>query len=308
MMAAAKRPEAQAPPFPPTRGRVAFDAPLDRLTWFRVGGKADALFRPADLDDLTSVLRALPAATPVWPLGVGSNVILRDGGVRGVVVLLRGPFVAIEVAGDVVTAGAGALSGNVARVAADAGLAGLEFLSGVPGSVGGAVRMNAGAYGGETRSVLLWAEIVGRDGALRRQTPDELALAYRRSNLADDDIVVRAAFQGTPDDPAAVKARLRDVQAQREASQPLRTRTGGSTFRNPVGARAWELIDAAGCRGLRVGRAHVSDKHCNFLIADDGATASDIEALGEAVRRRVKDRTGVDLQWEIKRIGQEDPS
>lgn len=306
MMAAAKKQEPRGAMWlPPSRGRIAFDAPLARFTWFRVGGPADVLFRPADVDDLAAFLKALPADVPVWPLGVGSNVIIRDGGVEGVTALLRGPFVEIRVEGDVVVAGAGALGANVARVAADAGLSGPEFLSGVPGSVGGAVRMNAGAYGGETKDILLWAEIVERDGEIRRATPDELALSYRHSNLAADAIVVRAAFQGTPDDPEAVKARLRDVQAKREASQPLRTRTGGSTFRNPPDAKAWELIDAAGCRGLRMGGAHVSTKHCNFMIADDGATAADIEALGEAVRRRVEAKTGVLLEWEIKRVGRE---
>jgi len=290
---------------PEARGRIQLDAPLARFTWFGVGGLADALFRPADGEDLADFLKALPPETPVTPLGVGSNIIVRDGGVEGVVVLLRGPFARVAVEGETVVAGGGALSANVARVAADAGLAGVEFLSGVPGSVGGAVRMNAGAYGGETVDALLWAEVVGRSGAVSRLTPAELDLAYRHSNLASDDIVVRAAFKGTPDDPAAVKARLQSVQDAREASQPLRSRTGGSTFRNPPGGKAWELIDAAGCRGLRVGSAHVSEKHCNFLIADEGARAADVEALGEEVRRRVKETSGVDLQWEIKRIGRE---
>ncbi len=300
MMAAAKLPTSA---WPEVRGRLAFDAPLARFTWFRVGGPADVLFRPADADDLSAFLAALPVETPVWPLGVGSNVIIRDGGIEGVVVLLRGPFAASEVAGDLVIAGAGGLSANVALKAADAGLAGLEFLSGVPGSVGGAVRMNAGAYGGEVKDVLVWADVVGRDGAVRRMTPASLNLAYRHSDLAADAIVARAAFRGTPDAPDAVRARLRAVQAAREASQPLRTRTGGSTFRNPPGGKAWEAIDAAGCRGMRMGAVHVSEKHCNFLIAEEGATAADIEALGEAVRRQVRERTGVMLDWEIKRVG-----
>lgn len=305
MAAPALPPDPRLSALPRTRGRIAFDAPLARFTWFRVGGAADVLFRPADVDDLAAFLAGLDPATPVWPLGVGSNVIVRDGGVEGVVVLLRGPFVEIAVEGQSVISGAGALSANVARLAADAGLAGLEFLSGVPGSVGGAVRMNAGAYGGETRQALVWAEIVGRDGRPRRATAADLDLAYRHSNLAEDDIVVRACFRGTPEEPTLVRQRLLDVQARREASQPLRTRTGGSTFRNPDGGKAWELIDAAGCRGLQVGGAHVSHKHCNFLIAEDGATASDIEALGEAVRKRVKAKTGFDLQWEIRRVGRE---
>ncbi len=309
MAAAAMPPPGPAPrmhlALPPTRGRVTLDAPLARFTWFRVGGPADVLFRPADIADLADFLKALPTTVQVWPLGVGSNVIVRDGGVAGVVVLLRGPFVEISVEGDTVVAGAGALAGNVARLAADAGLGGLEFLSGVPGSIGGAVRMNAGAFGGETKTALVWAEIVSRAGEIRRVTGEEIGLAYRHSDLAADDIVMRACFKGTPDNATVVRARLLDVQAQREASQPLRTRTGGSTFRNPLGAKAWELIDAAGCRGLRIGAAHVSEKHCNFLIAEDGCTATDIETLGETVRRRVKEKTGVDLQWEIKRIGRE---
>lgn len=290
---------------PSVRGRIVCDAPLARYTWFRVGGPADALFRPADADDLAAFLAALNPIIPVWPLGVGSNVIIRDGGVEGVVVLLRGPFVEIVVEETTVIAGAGALGANAARRAADAGLAGLEFLSGVPGSVGGAVRMNAGAYGGETKETLLWADVIGRNGERRRLNVEDLGLAYRHSDLASDDIVIRAGFQGTPDDPEAVRQRLVDVQVKREASQPLRNRTGGSTFRNPKGGKAWELIDQAGCRGLRIGQAHVSNKHCNFMIAEDGAVASDIEALGESVRQRVKAKTGIDLQWEIKRIGRE---
>jgi UDP-N-acetylmuramate dehydrogenase len=302
MMAAAALPSSM---IPNPRGRIAFDAPLARFTWFRVGGNADVLFRPADADDLSDFLRDLPTDIPVLPLGVGSNIIVRDSGVEGVVVLLRGPFVEISVEDDVVISGAGALSANVARLAADAGLAGLEFLSGVPGGIGGAVRMNAGAYGGETGDVLVWAEIIGRDGSIRRVTTQGLELAYRHSNLAADDIVVRAAFRGTEDDADDVHARLRDVQARREESQPLRTRTGGSTFRNPPGGKAWQLIDGAGCRGLKVGAAHVSEKHCNFLIAEGGATAADIEALGNLVRERVKASSGVELLWEIKRIGRE---
>lgn len=307
MAAALSRPNATLS-LPEVRGRITHDAPLARYTWFRVGGPADALFRPADADDLADFLAALDPATPVWPLGVGSNVVIRDDGVDGVVILLRGPFVEIVVEGETVIAGAGALGANAARRAADAGLAGLEFLSGVPGSVGGAVRMNAGAYGGETREILIWADVIGRDGAIRRLSASDLGFAYRHSNLAVDDIVIRAAFQGTPDDPNAVLQRLADVQAKREASQPLRNRTGGSTFRNPEGGKAWELIDKAGCRGLRVGQAHVSNKHCNFMIAEDGATADDIETLGETVRRRVMEKTGVELQWEIKRIGRETQS
>jgi UDP-N-acetylmuramate dehydrogenase len=288
---------------PSVKGRIAFDAPLARFTWFGVGGPADVLFRPQDADDLATFMAALPDDVPVWPLGVGSNVIIRDGGVRGVVVLLRGGFTEVEAEDDVVVAGAGALAANVARRGADAGLGGLEFLSGVPGSVGGAVRMNAGAYGGEVTDVLVSAEVVTRAGEVLRLDAAELGFAYRHSDLAVDDIVVRSAFRGVEDDSDVVRQRLLDVQAKREESQPLRSRTGGSTFRNPVGGKAWELIDAAGCRGMQVGGAKVSEKHCNFLIAEDGATAADIEALGAAVHAAVKKSSGIDLHWEIKRVG-----
>ena len=288
---------------PTVKGRIAFDAPLARFTWFGVGGPADVLFRPADVDDLASFLAALPDDVPVWPLGVGSNVIIRDGGVRGVAILLRAGFANVDADDDLVVAGAGALAANVARRGADAGLGGLEFMSGVPGSVGGAVRMNAGAYCGEVRDVLISAEVVTRAGEIIRLDTDDLGFAYRHSDLAVDDIVVRAAFRGVEDDPALVRQRLLDVQTKREESQPLRSRTGGSTFRNPEGCKAWELIDAAGCRGMRIGGAQVSEKHCNFLIALYGATAADIEALGQAVHAAVKQSSGIDLHWEIKRVG-----
>jgi UDP-N-acetylmuramate dehydrogenase len=288
---------------PTVKGRIAFDTPLARFTWFGVGGPADVLFRPADVDDLAAFLTALPNDVPVWPLGVGSNVIIRDGGVRGVAVLLRAGFADVDADDALVVAGAGALAANVARRGADAGLGGLEFMSGVPGSVGGAVRMNAGAYCGEVRDVLISAEVVTRAGEIIRLDTDDLGFAYRHSDLAVDDIVVRATFRGVEDNPALVRQRLLDVQTKREESQPLRSRTGGSTFRNPEGGKAWELIDAAGCRGMRIGGAQVSEKHCNFLIALDGATAADIEALGQAVHAAVKQSSGIDLHWEIKRVG-----
>lgn len=297
------RPLSKSATMPPTRGKIAFDAPLSRFTWFGVGGPADVLFRPADIDDLCSFLKNLNQKISVWPLGVGSNVIIRDGGIEGVVILLRGPFVKIFVENNLIIAGGGALSANVARVAADTGLTGTEFLSGVPGSVGGAVRMNAGAYGTETKDVLIWAEVVTRSGHLKRLSAEELGFSYRESILRSDDIVVRAAFKGCEDNPYDIKTRLSDLQKKRESSQPLRTRTGGSTFRNPEGMKAWELIDATGYRGYRVGTAHLSEKHCNFIIAENDANARDIEALGDFVRHQVKEKTGVDLQWEIKRIG-----
>lgn len=304
MNATASIPQDFRDALPRVRGRIAFDAPLARFTWFGVGGPADVLFRPLDAEDLGAFMAALPDDVPVWPLGVGSNVIIRDGGVRGVVVLLRSGFTDVEADDDLVVAGAGALAANVARRGADAGLGGLEFMSGVPGSVGGAVRMNAGAYGGEVTDVLVSAEVVTRDGEVVRLNVDDLGFAYRHSALAVDDIVIRAAFRGVEDDPALVRQRLLDVQARREESQPLRSRTGGSTFRNPPGGKAWELIDAAGCRGKTIGGAKVSEKHCNFLIAEEGCTAADIEALGTAVRAAVKQTSGVDLHWEIKRVGQ----
>lgn len=303
MNAAASIPHDFRDALPRVKGRIAFDAPLARFTWFGVGGPADVLFRPADTDDLATFMAALPDDVPVWPLGIGSNVIIRDGGVRGVVVLLRAGFTDVDADEDLVVAGAGALAANVARRGADAGLGGLEFLSGVPGSVGGAVRMNAGAYGGEVTDVLVSAKVITRNGEVLRLDADELGFAYRHSDLAMDDIVVRAAFRGVEDDPAIVRQRLLDVQTKREESQPLRSRTGGSTFRNPIGGKAWELIEAAGCRGMQAGGAQVSEKHCNFLIAQDGATAADIEALGNAVHAAVKQTSGIDLHWEIKRVG-----
>ena len=307
MNATASIPQDFRDALPRVKGRIAFDAPLAHFTWFGVGGPADVLFRPADVNDLAVFMAALPDDVPLWPLGVGSNVIIRDGGVRGVVILLRAGFTDVDADDDVVVAGAGALAANVARRGADKGLGGLEFLSGVPGSVGGAVRMNAGAYGGEVTDVLVSAEVVTRDGEVLRLDADDLGFAYRHSDLAVDDIVVRAAFRGVEDDPALVLQRLLDVQAKREESQPLRSRTGGSTFRNPEGGKAWELIDAAGCRGMQIGGAQVSEKHCNFLIALDGATAADIEALGHAVHAAVKQSSGIDLHWEIKRVGRSLP-
>jgi UDP-N-acetylmuramate dehydrogenase len=228
---------------------------------------------------------------------------VRDGGVDGVVIRFGGPLAKVAVEGDLVIAGAGALDQRVAQVAQQAGLAGLEFLIGIPGTIGGAVRMNAGAFGGETGDRLVWAEIVGRDGEIRRLGPDELGLAYRHSALPAGAAVVRAAFRGVPAEPAAILARMDAIRAEREAAQPLKVATGGSTFKNPPGQKAWQLIDRAGCRGLRQGAAMVSEKHCNFLINTGGASAAEVEALGETVRRRVLEASGVALEWEILRIG-----
>ena len=272
-------------------------------TWFRVGGPAEALVRPADADDLAGFLRALPHDVPVTVLGAASNLIVRDGGVHGVVVKLARGFADIVVEADGIIAGAAALDMTVAEHAAAAGLTGLEFLSGIPGTIGGAVAMNAGAYGGEIAACLDWAEIVTRSGELVRRESHALGFEYRHSSLPPGGVVVRARLRARAGNAASIAARMAEIRASREATQPVRARTGGSTFRNPPGMKAWELIDAAGCRGLVRGGAHVSEKHCNFLINTGGATAADIEGLGEEVRRRVRAASGVVLEWEIRRIG-----
>jgi len=288
---------------PPVRGRLTPDANIARSTWFRVGGAAEVLFEPADRDDLSAFLAARPDDAPVTVIGVGSNLLIRDGGIPGVTIRLGRAFAAISVSRTRVTAGAGAVDINVARAARDAGLGGMEFLSGIPGTVGGAVRMNAGAYGGEVADVLLEAEAVDGTGAVRHVAATELGFAYRHCSAPEDWIFTEAVFEGRPDDGAAIAARMADIATARGDSQPIRTRTGGSTFKNPPDARAWELIEAAGCRGLMVGGARVSDVHCNFLINTGTATAADLETLGETVRRRVAERCGVALEWEIRRIG-----
>lgn len=288
---------------PGVRGALRRDVPLGPLTWLRVGGPAELLFQPADGDDLAGFLAALPPDVPVLPMGVASNLLVRDGGIAGVVVRFGGPLAKVEVEGDLVVAGAGALDQRVAQVAQKAGLSGLEFFIGIPGTIGGAVRMNAGAFGGETKDRLVWAETLDRHGVLRRLDNAALGFAYRRSALPPDWVVVRAAFRGTPADPAQVLTRMDAIRAEREAAQPLRAATGGSTFKNPPGGKAWQLIDAAGCRGLRLGAAMVSEKHCNFLINTGGATAEEVERLGERVRQRVREHSGVELDWEVIRVG-----
>jgi UDP-N-acetylmuramate dehydrogenase len=288
---------------PATRGRIAAAAALAPATWFRVGGPAEWLLRPADADDLADVLRALPPEMPVSVIGAASNLIVRDGGIPGLVVRLARGFGAVETAADGVIAGAAALDATVAEHAAAAGLAGLEFLCGIPGTIGGAVAMNAGAYGSDFSEVLDWAEIVARSGERHRLAASALAFAYRHSALPPGAVVVRARLRARLGDPASIAARMAAIRAAREATQPVRARTGGSTFRNPPGMKAWELIEAAGCRGLRRGGAQVSEKHCNFLINTGEATATDIEGLGEELRRRVHAMSGVDLHWEIRRIG-----
>jgi UDP-N-acetylmuramate dehydrogenase len=307
MMMAAEQPTHLLDRLPPLRGRAQADVPLGPTTWFRVGGPAEVLVRPADTTDLCAFLAALPAEVPVLAVGAASNLIVRDGGVHGVVIRLARGFSAIETEADGVVAGAAALDLTVAEHAAAGGLAGLEFLSGIPGTVGGAVAMNAGAYGGDVAGCLDWAEIVTRDGQLLRIEAGRLGFAYRHASLPPGGIVVRARFRARHGDPAQIAARMAQIRASREATQPVRARTGGSTFRNPLpevsSHKAWELIDTAGCRGLTRGGAQVSEKHCNFLLNTGEATAADIEGLGEEVRRRVHAASGVTLEWEIRRIG-----
>jgi UDP-N-acetylmuramate dehydrogenase len=288
---------------PNLRGRLVANQPLGEFTWFRVGGPAQALFMPEDENDLAYALANLPKDMPVTVIGAGSNLIVRDGGVEGVVIRLGRGFAAVTTdAQHRVTAGAAVLDVMVARAAQKAGLAGLAFLSGIPGTIGGALRMNGGAYGGETGDILIEARGVDRAGTLRTFANAEMGFSYRYCSVPDDVVFTTAVFQGRPGEPAAVAAEMAAIKAKREASQP-RNRTGGSTFKNPPGTNAWKLIDEAGCRGLKVGDAQVSELHCNFLINLGHATASDIETLGETVRERVRARSGIDLEWEIKRIG-----
>ncbi|MBN8928111.1 MAG: UDP-N-acetylenolpyruvoylglucosamine reductase [Rhodospirillales bacterium 69-11] len=302
-MMAAMRIPGLADLLPPLRGRVQFDAPLAPFTWFRVGGKAEVLVRPADAEDLAQFLHALPREVPVHVIGAASNLIVRDGGLPGVTIRLARGFSAIVADETGLVAGAAALDVTVAEHAAAAALSGLEFLSGIPGTIGGAVAMNAGAYGGDVAGVLDWAEVVTRTGEQRRMSVADLAFAYRHAALPPGAVVVRARLRARAGAPGQIAARMAEIRANREASQPVRARTGGSTFRNPAGMKAWELIDAAGCRGLARGGAQVSEKHCNFLINTGSATAADVEGLGEEVRRRVHAATGVTLEWEIRRIG-----
>lgn len=289
---------------PELRGRLLANEPLAPLTWFRVGGPAQVLFTPADEDDLAYFLARLPADVPVYPIGVGSNLIVRDGGVAGVVIRLspRG-FGAIEAEGDTVRAGTAALDKRVAEAAAAANIAGLEFYFGIPGSIGGALRMNAGANGGETKDVLVEARGVTRAGDKVAFSNADMKFVYRGNGVDPSVIFTGATFRGRIAEPAAIRARMDAVQAHRETAQPIREKTGGSTFKNPPGHSAWKLIDAAGMRGVRVGGAEVSPMHCNFLINTGAATGHDIETLGETVRAKVKETSGIELQWEIKRIG-----
>ncbi|WP_238123379.1 MULTISPECIES: UDP-N-acetylmuramate dehydrogenase [unclassified Xanthobacter] len=288
---------------PNLRGRLIANAPLAELTWFRVGGPAQLLFLPADADDLAGLLAVLPAEVPVTVIGLGSNLIVRDGGVPGVVVRLAKGFTDIAVDGTRISAGAGVPDVKVARAAAEAGLEGFAFLRGIPGAIGGALRMNGGAYGGEVKDVFVGAEAVTRTGARVTLSATDMDFTYRHCGAPDDLIFTRATFEGRPGDAGEIAAQMAKITESREATQPIKSRTGGSTFKNPPGTSAWKLVDAAGCRGLTLGRAQVSELHTNFLVNLGGATAAEIEALGEEVRRRVREHSGVDLQWEIKRIG-----
>ncbi len=288
---------------PPVRGRLTPNAPLAPLVWFKAGGAAEWLFEPADTDDLCDFLRALDPTVPVMGLGLGSNLIVRDGGVPGVVVRLGKAFAKVAADGLTLSCGGGASGILVSSTARDAGIAGIEFLRSIPGTVGGFVRMNGGAYGREVADVLVEAQVVTRDGTLTTLSRADLNYRYRHSDLPEGAIVVSATFRGEAGDSQAIQAEMDRIASAREASQPLRSKTGGSTFKNPDGHKAWALVDAAGCRGLRKGDAQVSEKHCNFLLNTGNATSADIEALGEEVRAKVLAASGVTLEWEIQRVG-----
>src|SRR3981189_1781318 len=289
---------------PQLRGRLLATQSLAELTWFRVGGPAQVLFTPSDEDDLAYFLANLPRELPVYVVGVGSHLIVRDGGMPGVVIRLspRG-FGETSADGDILSAGAAALDKRVAETAAAANVSGLEFFFGIPGTIGGALRMNAGANGAETRDVLVEASGVGRDGSRHVFSNADMKFVYRNSGVDPSVIFTSVRFRGVPASAEAIRARMNEVQTHRETAQPIREKTGGSTFKNPPGHSAWKLVDTAGCRGLRVGGAQVSEMHCNFLINTGEATAHDIETLGETVRERVKANSGIELHWEIKRIG-----
>ena len=289
---------------PTPRGRLIANQPLAEFTWFRVGGPAQVMFMPEDEADLAAFLRELPREIPVTVIGLGSNLIVRDGGVHGVVIRLGRGFNSVNAEEEHrVRAGTAVPDVKIARTAQEAGIAGLSFMRGIPGAVGGALRMNGGAYGRETKDALIEARGVDRQGDVRVYANADMGYSYRHCGVADDVIFTEAVFQGSPGDPAVIAGEMDKITEAREATQPIKSRTGGSTFKNPPGHKAWQLIDAAGCRGLVIGDAQVSELHCNFLINRGGATAADIETLGETVRRRVQDSSGVTLEWEIKRIG-----
>ena len=300
---------------PEVRGRYTENAPLGEKGWFRCGGTAEVLFKPKDLDDLQAFMRECPADIPVYVFGALSNTIIRDGGLRGVTVRLGREFSKIEVEGEHVIAGALALDANVANVAAENGVGGLEFLSGIPGTIGGAVKMNAGCYGTETKDVMVEATILNRDGEVVTVKPKDLDMRYRHTNVTAGQIVINATFKGVQENADDVKKRITEIKEKREQSQPIREKTGGSTFANPSlddlakagvaeGTKVWQLIDEAGGRGLKVGGAQMSVKHCNFMLNADSATAEDLEKLGEEVRKNVADAHNIALRWEIRRMGE----
>jgi len=294
---------------PPVRGKYVENADLSALTWFRVGGPADVLFMPADENDLSAFLKATPADIPVFTMGVGSNLLVRDAGVRGVVIRLGSPFRKVTIDGLRVTAGAAAIDAQVAKAAAQAGVAGLEFFRGVPGTIGGALRMNAGAYDGETKDVLVEALAYDRSGKRHVLFNADMGFSYRHSNAPEDLIFTQAIFEGRAGEPDAIMARMEEISEKREATQPIRERTGGSTFANPDpeisgGRKSWQLIDEIGGRGRVIGDAQVSERHCNFMINRGKATAADLEKLIESLRKDVLTKTGVELRWEIKRVGE----
>lgn len=289
---------------PKVRGKLREGAQLAKVTWFQVGGPADVMFRPADEADLADFLKGKPADMPVTVIGVGSNLLVRDGGIRGVVIRLGRPFTDVVVEDGAVHAGAGALDLHVAQTAQMNGIAGLEFLSGIPGTIGGALRMNAGAYGSEIKDILVSATAIDGNGNIHTVTPDEMEMTYRHCGVPEDWIFTSAILRASSGDPEDIAKRMDEIQKARAGSQPIKSRTGGSTFANPVPDRAWEVIDAAGCRGLTIGGAQMSEQHCNFMINTGDATALDLEQLGDEVRRRVKEHSGVELRWEIRRIGE----
>ena len=300
-MACSLNPE--SPILAPFKSRLRANADLSKTNWFRVGGPAEWLFKPENDEDLAAFLKALPSEIPVTVLGVGSNVIVRDGGMEGVVVKLGRYFAQSHVQDNIIVAGAGMLDLNVALFACDHGLAGLEFLSGIPGTIGGAVKMNAGAYGTEIKDVLVECQAVLRSGEIMRFTADDLHFSYRASRLPDGAIVTHAVLKTTAGERAGIAARIQEISQKREETQPIRARTGGSTFKNPEGHKAWELIDRAGLRGMTLGGAQVSEKHCNFLINTGTATSADLENLGNKVIELVNKKTGITLEWEIKMLG-----
>ena len=288
---------------PKVRGRYRFDADLSKTNWFQVGGTADVLFKPEDAQDLADFMRAKAADLPVTLIGVGSNLIIRDGGIDGCVIRLGRGFAQMESQGDTLTVGAGCLDVNVAHYSADCALSGMEFLAGIPGTIGGALAMNAGAYGSEIKDTLLEVQVVTPEGEVKWVSPETFNYAYRHADIPAGWIFTAAKLRGTKADSTTIATRIAEIQKAREETQPIRSKTGGSTFRNPDGHKAWQLVDEAGCRGFSIGDAQVSEKHCNFMINNGTATAAEIEALGDEVRKRVKAHSGIDLHWEIKRIG-----